>query len=116
VFPHQPHCLTTRAAPPPLEQTAKDIDGHEVPLSKYAGKVTLVVNVASACGYTDANYKGLMETYSKYRNYGLEVLGFPCNQFGQQESGSETEIKEFCSSKYHVTFPMFSKVSAALGQ
>lgn len=91
-------------------QTAVDIDGETVSLSKYAGKVVIVVNVASACGYTDQNYAGLQKVYDKYKEYGLEILGFPCNQFGNQESGSEQEIKAFCTSKYHVTFPMFSKV------
>ncbi|GAX78274.1 hypothetical protein CEUSTIGMA_g5716.t1 [Chlamydomonas eustigma] len=90
--------------------TAVDIDGQEVHLSKYAGKVVVVVNVASACGYTNENYKGLQATYKKYKDHGLEILGFPCNQFGQQEPGSEAEIKDFCSTMYHVTFPMFSKV------
>jgi len=90
--------------------SATDIDGNTVPLSKYAGKVVIVVNVASACGYTDSNYKGLQATYDKYKKFGLEVLGFPCNQFGQQEPGSEADIKDFCTTKYHVTFPMFSKI------
>ncbi|KAG2432873.1 hypothetical protein HXX76_008605 [Chlamydomonas incerta] len=89
---------------------ALDIDGKSRPLSEYAGKVTLVVNVASACGYTDENYKGLTKTYNKYRDHGLEILGFPCNQFGKQEPGDEKEIKSFCSTKYHVDFPMFSKI------
>eukprot|EP00198_Chlamydomonas_reinhardtii_P001026 XP_001690361.1 glutathione peroxidase [Chlamydomonas reinhardtii] len=92
------------------EQEAVDIDGKSRSLSEYAGKVTLVVNVASACGYTDENYKGLTKTYNKYRDHGLEILGFPCNQFGKQEPGDEKEIKHFCSTKYHVDFPMFSKV------
>ncbi|KAG1669206.1 hypothetical protein FOA52_001457 [Chlamydomonas sp. UWO 241] len=90
--------------------SATDIDGNVVQLSKYAGKVVIVVNVASACGFTEANYAGLQQTYDKYKDHGLEILGFPCNQFGAQESGSEAEIKAFCTSKYHVTFPMFSKV------
>lgn len=89
---------------------AVDIDGKTRSLSEFAGKVTLVVNVASACGYTDENYKGLMQTYEKYHKHGLEILGFPCNQFGRQESGTEAQIKNFCSTSYHVTFPMFSKV------
>ncbi|GLC34488.1 hypothetical protein PLESTB_001255800 [Pleodorina starrii] len=89
---------------------AVDIDGKVRSLSEFAGKVTIVVNVASACGYTDENYKGLMKVYDKYRAHGLEILGFPCNQFGSQESGTEADIKNFCSGHYHVTFPMFSKV------
>ncbi|PNH02689.1 Phospholipid hydroperoxide glutathione peroxidase 1, chloroplastic [Tetrabaena socialis] len=89
---------------------AVDIDGRPRKLSEFAGKVTLVVNVASACGYTDENYKGLTKTYDKYRAHGFEILGFPCNQFGKQEPGSEADIKSFCSTRYHVGFPMFSKV------
>lgn len=88
---------------------AKDIDGKEVEMSKYNGKVLLVVNVASECGYT-AQYDGLQKVYDKYKKQGFEVLGFPCNQFGGQEPGTEQEIKSFCSSKFNVTFPMFSKV------
>lgn len=87
----------------------KDIDGKEVEMSKYKGKVLLVVNVASECGYTP-QYEGLEKVYGKYNKQGFEVLGFPCNQFGGQEPGTEAEIKSFCSSKFHVTFPMFSKV------
>ncbi|EFJ52333.1 glutathione peroxidase, partial [Volvox carteri f. nagariensis] len=88
------------------------IDGKVRPLSEFAGKVTLVVNVASACGYTDENYKGLMKVYEKYHPHGLEILGFPCNQVGRgrRKSGTEADIKNFCSSRYHVNFPMFSKV------
>lgn len=88
---------------------AKDIDGKEVQMSKYNGKVLLVVNVASECGYT-SQYDGLQKVYDKYKKQGFEVLGFPCNQFGGQEPGTEQEIKSFCSSKFNVTFPMFSKV------
>mmetsp|Transcript_9758 Transcript_9758/g.24296 ORF Transcript_9758/g.24296 Transcript_9758/m.24296 type:complete len:538 (-) Transcript_9758:512-2125(-) len=89
---------------------ATTIDGEEISLARYAGKVTLVVNVASACGYTDVNYRGLQKTYEKYKDFGLEILGFPCNQFGHQEAGSDAQIKDFCSGHYHVTFPMFSKI------
>lgn len=87
----------------------KTIDGATVDLADYKGKVVLVVNVASACGLTP-QYTGLQELYEKYGEDGLVVLGFPCNQFGAQEPGSESQIKEFCSSKYKVTFPMFSKI------
>lgn len=87
----------------------KTIDGKEVDLADYKGKVVLVVNVASACGLTP-QYEGLQALYEKYGDKGLVVLGFPCNQFGAQEPGTESEIKQFCSSKYKVTFPMFSKV------
>ena len=87
----------------------KDIDGKEIEMSKYKGKVLLVVNVASECGYTP-QYDGLEKIYDKYKKDGFEVLGFPCNQFGGQEPGTEAEIKTFCTSKYSVSFPMFSKV------
>lgn len=86
-----------------------DIDGKETSLKPYQGKVVLIVNVASHCGYTP-QYKGLEAVYEKYKDKGLVVLGFPCNQFGSQEPGTSQEIKEFCSSKYNVSFPMFSKI------
>lgn len=89
--------------------SAKDIDGKDLPLSKYRGKVTLAVNVASKCGLTP-QYTGLEQLYERFAGKGLVVLGFPCNQFAGQEPGSETEIKEFCSTKYHVTFPLTSKI------
>lgn len=85
------------------------IDGEAVELSRYEGKVLLVVNVASQCGYT-GQYAGLQKLYTDYADKGLVVLGFPSNDFGGQEPGSEAEIKQFCSSKYGVTFPMFAKV------
>jgi glutathione peroxidase len=88
----------------------KDIDGKDTSLKPYQGKVVLIVNVASRCGYTP-QYKGLEAVYEKYKDKGLVVLGFPCNQFGSQEPGTSQEIKEFCSSKYNVTFPMFSKIN-----
>lgn len=88
----------------------KDIDGKEVKLSRYKGNVLLVVNTASKCGYTP-QYEGLEATYEKYKAKGFYVLGFPANNFGGQEPGTETEIKEFCTSKYKVTFPMFAKIS-----
>ncbi len=89
--------------------SVKDIDGKATTLAAYKGKVLLVVNVASKCGYTP-QYTALQATYEKYKDKGLAVLGFPCNQFGHQEPGTEAEIKEFCTSKYSVTFPMFSKI------
>ena len=88
----------------------KDIDGKEVSLSRYRGKVVLIVNVASFCGYTK-QYAGLDSLYRAYAERGLVVLGFPANNFGSQEPGSDEEIKEFCSTKYNVTFPLFSKIS-----
>jgi glutathione peroxidase len=87
----------------------KDIDGKDTSLAAYKGKVLLVVNVASKCGYTP-QYKGLEALYEKYQSKGFAVLGFPCNQFGAQEPGTNEEIKQFCSSKYNVTFPMFDKI------
>ena len=87
----------------------KDIDGKDTTLAAYKGKAVLIVNVASKCGYTK-QYTGLQALYEKYKDKGLVVLGFPCNQFGGQEPGSNEEIKEFCSSKFHVTFPMFDKL------
>ncbi len=93
-----------------LDFKMKDIDGKDVKLKKYKGNVLLMVNVASKCGYTP-QYEGLQATYAKYKDKGFYVLGFPANNFGSQEPGTEAEIKEFCTSKYHVTFPMFAKIS-----
>jgi len=93
----------------PLDFTMKDIDGKEVDLSQYKGKVVLIVNVASKCGNTP-QYKNLEEMYEAKKDKGLVILGFPANEFGKQEPGSDSEIKEFCTSNYHVTFPMFSKI------
>ena len=87
----------------------KDIDQKETTLGVYKGKVRLVVNVASKCGYTK-QYAGLEAIYEKYKDQGLVVLGFPCNQFGGQEPGTNEEIKQFCSLKFKVTFPMFDKI------
>ena len=87
----------------------KDIDGKDTTLAAYKGKAVLVVNVASKCGLTP-QYKGLEALYQKYKDKGLVVLGFPCNQFNGQEPGTNEEIKQFCSSKYNVTFPMFDKL------
>src|SRR5207244_7441404 len=94
---------------PALDFTMKDITGKAVALSQYQGKVLLIVNVASECGYTP-QYKGLQALYEKYGKDGLVVLGVPANEFGRQEPGSDAEIAEFCSSKYGVKFPMLSKV------
>lgn len=91
------------------EFKAKRIDGHEVPLSSYRGKVLLIVNVASRCGFTP-QYRGLEDLHEKFEKLGFEVLGFPCNQFGNQEPGSEADIRSFCDLQYGVRFPLFSKV------
>ena len=88
---------------------AKTIDGSSGKLDQYKGKVLLIVNVASKCGFTP-QYKGLEALYKKYRDKGLVILGFPCDQFGQQEPGDEDEIKQFCSLTYDVSFPMFAKI------
>ena len=85
------------------------IDGQETTLADYQGKGLMIVNVASKCGFTH-QYKGLEAVYQKYKDRGFVVLGFPCNQFGGQEPGSEAEIKSFCSLTYNVTFPMFAKI------
>ena len=90
--------------------TMKTIDGAPAPLSQYKGKVLLIVNVASKCGYTP-QYAGLQSLYEKYRNQGLVVIGVPANNFGGQEPGTDADIKTFCSRNYNVTFPMMSKVS-----
>ena len=93
-----------------LDFKMKDIDGKDVNLKKYKGNVLLIVNTASKCGYTP-QYEGLQAIYEKYQAKGFYVLGFPANNFGNQEPGTESEIKEFCESKYKVKFPMFAKVS-----
>jgi glutathione peroxidase len=89
--------------------TVDDIHGKPVKLDKYRNKVMLIVNTASKCGFTP-QYKGLEELYEKFHGKGLEILGFPCNQFGAQEPGTEKEIAQFCELNYGVTFPMFAKV------
>ena len=88
----------------------KDIDGKDVRLKKYKGNVLLVVNTASKCGYTP-QYEGLQAIFDKYKDRGFYVLGFPANNFGGQEPGTESQIKEFCTTKYKVSFPMFAKIS-----
>jgi glutathione peroxidase len=92
-----------------LDFQVKDIDGKAVDLSKFKGDVLLIVNTASQCGFTP-QYEGLEALYEKYKDKGLDVLAFPANEFGHQEPGSDAEIKQFCSSKYNVTFPLFSKI------
>jgi glutathione peroxidase len=98
------------ASPGLYNFTLPSIDGEAIPLSTYKGKVILLVNVASRCGYTP-QYSALESLYEKYKDQGLVILGFPANNFGAQEPGTNAEIKTFCSTKYNVTFPMFAKVS-----
>tara|TARA_B100001179_G_C18460786_1_gene347084 strand:+ start:178 stop:672 length:495 start_codon:yes stop_codon:yes gene_type:complete len=89
--------------------SSKDQKGEEVHLSKYSGKVLLIVNTASNCGFTP-QYNGLQNLYKQYSEQGFEVLGYPCNQFGGQEPSSDQEIEKFCQINYDVTFPLFSKI------
>ena len=95
--------------------SAIDIDGHDQSLADYRGKVLLVVNVASKCGFTP-QYAGLQTLWETYRDRGLVILGFPCDQFGHQEPGDEAEIRNFCSLTYDVDFPMFAKVDVNGGK
>ncbi|WP_339229926.1 glutathione peroxidase [Oceanobacillus sp. FSL K6-2867] len=88
---------------------AKTIQGDEKSLAEYSGNVLLIVNTASECGFTP-QFQELQELYEKYNTKGVEILGFPCNQFGEQDPGTDTEIAQFCEKNYGVTFPMFSKV------
>jgi glutathione peroxidase len=92
------------------ELTCKSIQGKEEPLSKHKGKVLLIVNTASQCGFTP-QFQGLEQLYQQYHAQGLEILGFPCNQFGSQDPGNNEEILAFCQTKYGVTFPMFGKIA-----
>jgi glutathione peroxidase len=89
--------------------SVKAIDGRDISLADYAGKVVLVVNTASKCGFTP-QYDGLEALYEKYRERGFVVLGFPCNQFGAQEPGDEQQIAEFCTTRFNIAFPMFAKI------
>lgn len=98
------------AAKSPLDFKVKDIDGKDVDLSQYKGKVVMIVNVASKCGLTP-QYEQLEALQKKYGDQGLVILGFPANNFGQQEPGENSQIKQFCTGKYGVTFDMFAKVS-----
>jgi len=101
---------TATTQPSILSYTVKDIDGNDKNLADYKGKAVLIVNVASKCGYTP-QYKGLEALYNKYKDQGLVVIGFPANNFKGQEPGSNEQIKQFCTEKYGVTFPMMSKIS-----
>lgn len=87
----------------------KDATGNEVSMADYKGKVLLIVNTATGCGFTP-QYEGLQDLYEKYRDAGFEILDFPCNQFGNQAPGTEEEIVDFCQSRYGVTFPQFAKI------
>jgi len=105
---------TARAAdpsgvPPVLNHTLKDIDGKDKPLKQFQGNVILIVNVASFCGNTP-QYASLEKLYQQYKDRGFTILAFPANEFGMQEPGTNAEIKTFCSTKYHVSFPVFSKI------
>ncbi len=93
----------------------KSLEGEPMKLSKYEGKVALVVNLASRCGYTP-QYEGLEKLYNEFKERGLVILGFPCNDFGGQEPGTPQEIREFCTSTYQVTFPLFEKVHVTPGE
>ena len=101
--------VCTHAADSIYSISLKDIDGKSTSLKAYEGKVMLIVNVASKCGYTP-QYAGLEALQEKYKDKGFTVLGFPCNQFGAQEPGTNEQIKQFCSTKYQVTFPLFDKI------
>lgn len=90
--------------------SAQTINGENKPLADYAGKVMLIVNTASKCGFTK-QFEGLQELYEQYKNQGLVILGFPCNQFGSQDPGTNTEIDSFCQENFGVSFPMFSKIN-----
>lgn len=104
--------ISACAAESIYDLSLKDIDGKDTSLKPYQGKVMLIVNVASKCGFTP-QYTALEALHQKYKDRGLVVLGFPCNQFGGQEPGTDAEIKQFCSSKYNVTFPMFDKIEVS---
>ena len=91
------------------ELTVKDNKGNDISLSQYKGKVLLIVNTATGCGFTP-HYEGLEAVYKKFHNQGFEILDFPCNQFGNQAPGSDDEIHEFCTLKYDTTFPRFAKI------
>ena len=88
---------------------ARSLEGKMIRLSEFSGRLLLIVNTASQCGFTP-QYKELQELYDEFKNKGLEVLGFPCNQFGNQEPGEDQAIKEFCQSNFRITFPVFSKI------
>ncbi len=92
------------------DYTVKDAEGNDVSMKDYEGKVLLIVNTATGCGFTP-QYEGLQDLYEKYQAQGFEILDFPCNQFGNQAPGTEEEIEDFCQSRYGVTFKMFKKIA-----
>jgi len=102
--------MTDRKAETFYDLAAKKSDGKEVKFTEYKGKVVLAVNVASQCGYTDGNYKQLTDLYSELHGKGLEILAFPCNQFGKQEPDSDEKIEAFVCKKYSAAYPIFSKI------
>jgi len=106
----EPAVAKNNQAASPLDFVVKDINGKDVDLKQYRGKVVMIVNVASKCGFTP-QYTALEAVYEKYKDQGFVILGFPANNFGHQEPGSDAEILQFCSSKYMVKFPMMSKIS-----
>ena len=89
--------------------SCKTLDGSTQSLADYAGQVLLIVNTASQCGFTK-QYEGLQQLYQKYHDQGFSVLAFPCNQFGEQEPGSDEEVQQFCATRFHITFPLFAKI------
>ncbi len=101
--------MTTQVAPSIYDFSVTTLEGQPLNLSTYKNKVLLIVNTASQCGFTP-QYQGLQALYDKYANQGLEILGFPCNQFGQQEPGSASDIQSFCETRFGVKFPLFQKV------
>lgn len=101
--------MTAQISSSIYDYSAKSLEGQPVNLSNFKDKVLLIVNTASQCGFTP-QYKGLQELYDKYSAQGLVILGFPCNQFGQQEPGNEAEIQSFCETRFGVTFPLFEKI------
>jgi glutathione peroxidase len=101
--------MTTSSPQTIFDIVVNDIHGQPIPVSNYRGKVMLIVNTASKCGFTP-QYEGLQQLHETYEQRGLAVLGFPCNQFGAQEPGSEEEIQSFCQLNYKVSFPMFAKL------
>lgn len=101
--------MTAQASSSIYDFSANSLEGQPVSLSTFKDKVLLIVNTASQCGFTP-QYQGLQSIYNKFENQGFAVLGFPCNQFGQQEPGTATEIQSFCETRFGVTFPLFEKV------